>query len=353
MKQMIYNKERSENIGRSKEWLRNIRSFLLLILLLFVILAANICVGSVNVPLSEVWNILRGFAGNEVYRDIVMQIRLPRALAAIVLGGALSLSGYLLQTFFHNPIAGPYTLGISSGAKLAVSLLLILFLGQAYRISSAGMILAAFAGAMLAMGFVLLMSRVVDQMYMLIVSGVMIGYICSAITDFVVTFADDANIVNLHNWSRGSFSGIQWENIGVMAIVVFSASFLVFLLSKPISAYQMGEAYAGNMGLNIRRFRAVLVLLSSVLSACVTAFAGPVSFVGIAVPHLVKALLQTAKPILMIPACFLGGGVFCLFCDLLARTLFAPTELAINTVTAIFGAPVVIFIMIYRKREVV
>ena len=138
-----------------------------------------------------------------------------------------------------------------------------------------------------------------------------------------------------------------------MAIVVFSASFLVFLLSKPISAYQMGEAYAGNMGLNIRRFRAVLVLLSSVLSACVTAFAGPVSFVGIAVPHLVKALLQTAKPILMIPACFLGGGVFCLFCDLLARTLFAPTELAINTVTAIFGAPVVIFIMIYRKREVV
>ena len=199
MKQMIYNKERSENIGRSKEWLRNIRSFLLLILLLFVILAANICVGSVNVPLSEVWNILRGLAGNEVYRDIVMQIRLPRALAAIVLGGALSLSGYLLQTFFHNPIAGPYTLGISSGAKLAVSLLLILFLGQAYRISSAGMILAAFAGAMLAMGFVLLMSRVVDQMYMLIVSGVMIGYICSAITDFVVTFADDANIVNLHN----------------------------------------------------------------------------------------------------------------------------------------------------------
>ena len=353
MKQMIYNKERSENIGRSKEWLRNIRSFLLLILLHFVILAANICVGSVNVPLSEVWNILRGLAGNEVYRDIVMQIRLPRALAAIVLGGALSLSGYLLQTFFHNPIAGPYTLGISSGAKLAVSLLLILFLGQAYRISSVGMILAAFAGAMLAMGFVLLMSRVVDQMYMLIVSGVMIGYICSAITDFVVTFADDANIVNLHNWSRGSFSGIQWENIGVMAIVVFSASFLVFLLSKPISAYQMGEAYAGNMGLNIRRFRAVLVLLSSVLSACVTAFAGPVSFVGIAVPHLVKALLQTAKPILMIPACFLGGGVFCLFCDLLARTLFAPTELAINTVTAIFGAPVVIFIMIYRKREVV
>ena len=353
MKQMIYNKERSENIGRSKEWLRNIRSFLLLILLLFVILAANICVGSVNVPLSEVWNILRGLAGNEVYRDIVMQIRLPRALAAIVLGGALSLSGYLLQTFFHNPIAGPYTLGISAGAKLAVSLLLILFLGQAYRISSVGMILAAFAGAMLAMGFVLLMSRVVDQMYMLIVSGVMIGYICSAITDFVVTFADDANIVNLHNWSRGSFSGIQWENIGVMAIVVFSASFLVFLLSKPISAYQMGEAYAGNMGLNIRRFRAVLVLLSSVLSACVTAFAGPVSFVGIAVPHLVKALLQTAKPILMIPACFLGGGVFCLFCDLLARTLFAPTELAINTVTAIFGAPVVIFIMIYRKREVV
>ena len=179
----------------------------------------------------------------------------------------------------------------------------------------------------------------------------MIGYICTAITDFVVTFAEDADIVNLHNWSKGSFSGISWENVWVMSAVVFLASFGVFLMSKPISAYQLGESYARNMGLNIRLFRGLLVLLSSILSVCVTAFAGPVSFVGIAVPHLVKSLFGTAKPIWMIPGCFLGGAAFCLLCDLLARVMFAPTELSISTVTAIFGAPVVLLVMIRRKRE--
>ena len=232
-----------------------------------------------------------------------------------------------------------------------VALIMVASLGYTWSVSSWVMILAAFVGAMICMGFVILMSRVMDNMSMLIVSGVMIGYICSAITDFVVTFADDANIVNLHNWSKGSFSGITWENVVLMTIVTGITTIGIFLLSKPISAYQMGESYAKNMGLNVQMFRVVLVMLSSVLSACVTAFAGPVSFVGIAVPHLVKSLFQTAKPILMIPACFLGGASFCLFCDLLARTLFAPTELSISTVTAVFGAPVVIYIMIHRKKE--
>ena len=201
------------------------------------------------------------------------------------------------------------------------------------------------------MGFVILMSGVIDQMAMLIVSGVMIGYICSAVTDFIVTFADDADIVNLHNWSKGSFSGMTWENVKVMAVVTGIAAIGVFMMSKPVSAYEMGESYARNMGLNVRVFRILLVLLSSILAACVTAFAGPVSFVGIAVPHLVKKLLGTSRPILLIPACFLGGSVFCLVCDLLARTLFAPTELSISTVTAVFGAPVVIYIMIHRRKE--
>ena len=180
----------------------------------------------------------------------------------------------------------------------------------------------------------------------------MIGYICSAVTDFVVTFADDSNIVNLHNWSMGSFSGISWSNIAVMAAVVLPTLAIVFLMSKPISAYQMGEVYAQNMGVNIKIFRIMLILLSSILSACVTAFAGPISFVGIAVPHIVKNILKTAKPILVIPGCFLGGAVFCLFCDLIARTVFSPTELSISSVTAVFGAPVVIYIMIRRQQKI-
>lgn len=325
-------------------------AFVLLIFCVLLLLVLNICIGSVNIPFPDVLRILGNGKADEAFTDIVMQIRFPRAMAAMILGGGLALSGYLLQTFFHNPIAGPFVLGISSGAKLAVALVMVFLLGHAMVITSVGLILAAFAGAMISMGFVLLISRAVDRMSMLIVSGVMIGYICSAITEFVVTFADDSNIVNLHNWSMGSFSGITWNNVAVMSVVIFAAAFCVFLMSKPISAYQMGEAYAKNMGVNIRLFRASLVLLSSVLSACVTAFAGPVSFVGIAVPHLVKNLFRTAKPILMIPACFLGGAAFCLLCDLLARILFAPTELSISTITAVFGAPVVIYIMIHRRK---
>ena len=326
-------------------------AFAILAALLLILLAMNLCIGSVNIPLSEILHILMKNSGSDTYTDIVMNIRFPRALAAAVLGGGLALAGYLLQTFFHNPIAGPFTLGISSGAKLVVALVMVASLGNALRLSSWVMIAAAFVGAMICMGFVILMSSVIEQMAMLIVSGVMIGYICSAVTDFIVTFAEDADIVNLHNWSRGSFSGMNWNQVRVMSVVVFLTCICIFLLAKPLSAYQMGEGYAQNMGVNVRLLRIALVVLSSVLSACIVAFAGPISFVGIAVPHLVKQFLGTTKPILMIPACFLGGGVFCLFCDLLARMVLAPTELSISTVTAIFGVPVVLWVMVRRNKE--
>ena len=306
--------------------------------------------GSVTIPLEGIFRFIKGEALSQVETNILFQIRLPRALSAAILGGALGLSGYLLQTFFHNPIAGPFVLGISSGAKLTVALVMVFLLGQAVKVSSAALILSAFFGAFLSMGFVLLMAKAVDKMSMLIVSGVMIGYICSAITDFVVTFADDADIVNLHNWSKGSFSGMSWENVSVMAVVVFVSTVCVLFLAKPIGAFGLGEGYARAMGVDVGRLKVALVLLSSILAACITAFAGPVSFVGIAVPHLVKQLFGTTKPLVMIPATFLGGSVFCLFCDLLARTIFAPTELSISTVTAVFGAPVVIVVLL-RKKE--
>lgn len=339
---------------KEKKWSRKIRyglSYLALTVSVLVFLACNICIGSVEISLQDVIACMSGTMIDETTYRILWDIRFPRAMAALILGGALALAGYLLQTFFHNPIAGPFVLGISSGAKMCVALVMVFLMGRSIRVSSAVMILAAFAGAMLSMGFVLLMSRKVNQMSMLIVSGVMIGYICSAVTEFVVTFADDAEIVNLHNWSRGSFSGMEWEHVGVMAVVVVVTCALVFLMSKPLSAYQLGEAYAQNMGVNIKLLRVEMVTLSSILSACIVAYAGPISFVGVAVPHLVKNLLGTARPILMIPACFLGGSVFCLFCDLLARNLFAPSELSISTVTAVFGAPIVLWIMVKRKKE--
>ena len=324
-------------------------AFLILTVGVLVFVVANVCIGTVKIPLAD---IVASIRGEEIENSrILWDIRMPRTLAALILGGALALAGYLLQTFFHNPIAGPFVLGISSGAKMVVAFVMVFLMGRSIRVSSAAMIVAAFIGAMISMGFVLLMSRRVSNMSMLVVSGVMIGYICSAITELVVTFADDADIVNLHNWSRGSFSGMTWDNVSVMAGVIFVTYLTVFLLAKPLGAYQLGEVYAQNMGVNIRLLRILLVLLSSILSACIVACAGPISFVGIAVPHLVKGLLKTTKPILMIPACFLGGSIFCLFCDLLARTMLAPTELGISTVTAVFGAPVVLWVMIKRNKE--
>ena len=329
--------------------LRVITAFLLLTAGIVLFLILNVCIGTVAIPFKD---ILSSILGQEVLNArILWDIRMPRTLAALILGGALALAGYLLQTFFHNPIAGPFVLGISSGAKMMVALFMVFFMGRSIKVTSFTMILAAFLGAMICMGFVLLMARRVNRMSMLVVSGVMIGYICSAITEFVVTFAEDAEIVNLHNWSRGSFSGMNWNQVSVLSVVVFITCICTFLLAKPLSAYQMGEGYAQSMGVNVRLLRIALVVLSSVLSACIVAFAGPISFVGIAVPHLVKQLLGTTKPILMIPSCFLGGGVFCLFCDLLARMVLAPTELSISTVTAIFGVPVVLWVLVRRNKE--
>ena len=327
--------------------------FLVLVAAFCVITVLNINTGNVDISISKILRIIFLREGEKMEYNIIWKIRLPRILMAAILGGALSLSGFLLQTFFENPIAGPFVLGISSGAKMVVALAMIYFLGKFQVVSSYTLIIAAFIGALIATGFILLVSRRIHHMATLLVAGimiVMIGYICSAITDFVVTFADDADIVNLHNWSKGSFSGMNWSNVKVAVIVIGITILITFLMSKPIGAYQLGEAYAQSMGVNIKFFRIMLILTSSVLSACVTAFAGPISFVGIAVPYLVKRSLGTSRPLVVIPATFLGGGVFCMMCDLIARMAFAPLELNISTVTSIFGAPVVIFMMLHRKK---
>lgn len=330
---------------------RTIIVFFILLLLLLMLLALSLTVGSSRISVADTIQILFGNAKDASVSRIIRDIRMPRALSAVILGGALSVAGFLLQSFFRNPIAGPFVLGISSGAKLCVAMVMILSLRQGFHLHSGLMVFAAFAGALLCMLTILVFSGKVQHMAQLIISGVMIGYICNALTDFAVTFADDANIVNLHNWSRGSFSGMSWSDVRDMAVITTVGMIGAVLLSKPISAYQLGESYAKNMGVRIKPFRILLILLSSLLAACVTAFAGPISFIGIAVPHLVKGMFRTAKPLIIIPASFAGGSVFCLGCDLLARTLFSPQELSVSTVTAVFGAPVVIAVMLRRERE--
>lgn len=326
-------------------------SYVLLAVLLAAALLMNLCMGSTDISVHDLINAVRDSDSSSVAYRILTQIRLPRTAAACVLGGGLAVSGLLLQSFFSNPVAGPYILGISSGAKLAVALVMVYALSEGVLLSSFSMVAAAFCGALLSMIIVLAISAKVQRMSILIVCGVMIGYICSAITEFIVNLSDDSNIVNLHNWSMGSFSGIRPDEAKAAAVIIIPAVVCAFFLTKPMDAYRLGESFAVSSGVNVKAFRAALILLSSLISACVTAFAGPVSFVGIAVPHAVKSLFGTSKPIVILPASFMGGAVFCLFCDLITRTVFAPTELSISTVTALFGAPIVIWMLTSRERR--
>ena len=337
---------------KTKKVIRYQIMFILLAVLFCTGVVANINTGSVHISAAEIFKIIfLKLSENETAFNIIWKIRLPRLLSAAVLGGALSVSGYLLQTFFRNPIAGPFVLGISSGAKMFVGFVMIILLNFMPSVSVYATIAASFAGSMTATAFIIMFSKKSKSMSMLLVIGIMIGYICSAVTDFFITFAQENDIANLTHWSMGSFSGMNWENLKIATILTLVGFILAFMLSKPIDAYQMGEGYALSVGINVKSFRVILILISSILSATVTAFAGPISFVGIAVPHIAKILFKTSKPIVIIPASFLAGAVFCMYCDLISRTAFAPVELAIGTVTAVFGAPVVIWLMISNKRK--
>lgn len=328
---------------------RNAVGFVVLAILMAALFYWNINTGSVHLSLERMLTLLRWGNDGTTEGNILWKIRLSRLLGAALLGGALSIAGFLLQTFFKNPIAGPFVLGISSGSRLFVGF----FLLAATPIVTGGfspyvIFLAAFAGALAAMALVLAVSSRVQNLAMLLVIGMMIGYICDAGTDFMITFAESSQLQNFTIWTMGSFSGMTWGNVATAAAIVLPCLAAAFLLSKPMAAYQLGESYAASVGVPVRAFSVVLVLLSSLLAACVTAFAGPISFVGIAVPHLVKHTLGSAKPLRVLPGCALGGAAFCLLCDLIARSLFAPTELSISSVTAVFGAPVVIWLLVRR-----
>ena len=316
-------------------------SYLALTAALLALFMLNIFCGSTALSPKDILSTIFSAGNNALAQKIIFGLRLPRAAMVVLLGAALSVAGYLLQTFFANPIAGPFVMGVSGGAKLAVALTMVVLLNHGLFTSSLTLILASFVGAMVAMGFVLAVSQRVKRAGVLVICGVMISYICSAVTDVVVAFAQDSNIVNLHNWSMGSFSGMTWENVLTAALIVLPCLAFSFMLSKPMAAYQMGEAYAQSVGVSVRPFSVALVLLSSLLAACV----------GIAVPHLVKRTLRSAKPLHVLPGCVLGGAAFCLLCDLIARSIFAPTELSVSSVTAIFGAPVVILLLVRKQRR--
>ncbi|WP_051226664.1 FecCD family ABC transporter permease [Butyrivibrio sp. MC2013] len=334
---------------KNRAWVTTI--YIGLIAVTLAVFIWSVSAGSVSIPFTKVMGLL--FSGGEEteHAMIVRQIRLPRALMALVSGGALSLSGYLLQTFFRNPIAGPYILGISSGARMMVAIAMIIVLGGGGAFSTPLMVLVSFIGSMISTVFILFFARRLRTMSVLLVAGIMISYICTAITDFIINLAGDSSVVNMHGWSQGSFSGASMGEVRIASFLIIIASLLVFGLSKSIWVYMSGEEYAASVGVPVRSLQIAVVVLSGLLSATVTAFAGPVSFVGIAVPFLVRRLIPGARPIVMIPALFLTGAAFTMASDLAARLLLAPSELSLSTVTAFVGVPIVLVMLSGGRHE--
>lgn len=265
-------------------------------------------------------------------------------------GAAIAVSGLLLQIFFKNPIVDSYVLGVSSGSTLFVALFMLggITLGL-QKMSPYYIFIGAFAGAIAVTLIVLAFAYVVRNAVTLLVIGLMIGYLCSAATGLLMTFAGREKVKGFVMWTMGSFAGFTWQSVRILVLIGIPFMLLAFIISKPLNAFLLGEDYARSMGVNIRMFRIIIVTVSSVLTAAVTAYAGPVAFIGMSVPHMARLSLGTSDNRVLVPAVILLGGIVTGLCDLAARSLFAPVELAISTVTSFFGVPVVIYLLLRRK----
>lgn len=319
--------------------------------LLCLIFFLNIALGSVSISLGEVVRILfEGPGGKGVNTDVIWEIRFPRALGAIFGGASLATSGLLLQVFFRNPIVEPYVLGVSSGATLmvAVTMLTGLSLGM-IRFSPLFLSGAALMGALGVMLLVIILAARVQNIITLLVTGLMMGYLCSAITTILVALAEKERLHGFVLWTLGSFSGFTWPQVYLLVMVAVPLLAFSFFLGKPLNAFLLGENYARSMGVNIKALRVAIVVLASSLTATVTAFAGPVAFIGLAVPHLARLLLGSSDNRVLLPVVVLLGAIVTSLCDLLARSILSPVELPVSALTSFFGAPLVVSLLLKRR----
>lgn len=340
------------NTATEKKW--RLRGHALLFALLagglLLIFLLNVGIGSADISVKDIFQILFGDADTMDSKYLIIRkIRLPRALASIAGGAALAIAGFLLQTFFANPIVEPYVLGVSSGSSLFVGLV---FLGGftfgAKKITPMFLFAGAFAGAMLVMAIVIVAARKVKSIITLLIIGMMAGYVCSAATSILTAFAEKENIKTFTMWTMGSFAGFTWGQVGLLYAIVLPMILLAFSLAKPLNALNMGDKYADSMGINVKMVRYALIVISSILTAATTAFAGPISFIGLAVPHICRIIFHTSDSRLLIPAAALGGGLMAGICDFTARNILSPIELPLGAITAIIGAPIVVYLLTKR-----
>ncbi len=321
-----------------------------------LLLLVNLLVGSVRIPPAEVLHMLAGGeAVRESWRFILWESRLPQALTALLCGGGLAVCGLLLQTAFKNPLAGPDILGINSGASLGVALVMLLLGGNvsagAFSLSGFLSVLAgAFVGAMAVMALVLFFSTIIKSSVMLLITGIMIGYMASSAISLLNFFATAEGVQSYLVWGMGNFGGVSMQQMPGFAAVVLLGLAGALLLIKPLNALLLGERYAENLGVNIRRVRNWLLLVTGLLSAITTAFCGPVAFIGLAVPHVARMVLGTANHRSLLPLTILCGGVVALLCNLLCVLPGEWGIIPLNAVTPIVGAPVIIYVIVRQRK---
>lgn len=329
---------------------RNTLLFLLLALATLGLFLADLAVGSVSIPLREVWAALTGDACDETVRDIVLRFRLLKAVTALAAGAALAASGLQMQTLFRNPLAGPYVLGISSGAGLGVALFLLgaPLLGVAGHsfVQSLGIAGAAWIGAAAVMLVITAVSRRIKDIMVILILGMMFGSGVSSVVEILQYLSSEAALKSFVIWTMGSLGDVTGSRLALMLPAVGAGIALSIAVIKPLNLLLLGENYARTTGLNIRRTRFVLFLSTVLLAGTVTAFCGPVGFIGLAVPHLARMLFATADHRTLMPASMLAGAALLLVCDLVSKTLAFP----INTVTALMGIPVVILVVVRNRN---
>ncbi len=323
--------------------------FLLLCLLVLVTGMANLCYGSTFFsPEKVIHLLLRPDSGLDAF--ILWKIRVPRAIATISGGAILAVSGLLLQVYFRNPVVGPFILGISSGATLTVSLVMLTSISMNLPFRNPYITtIFAMAGAFMVVGIVVGVSARVRSGITLLIVGLMLGYLCHSVTAILTAFAEKQQIKGFVLWQLGSFSGFKWDEIKLLTIVGGGLLVLSSLLSKPLNALLLGEEYALSMGLNIKKTRMAVLFCACSLAGLITAMAGPVAFIGLAVPHMARMYLSTSDNRILLPGCILLGAVVTSACDLVARSLLTPVELPLSAITSFFGAPIVISLLVKRQ----
>lgn len=325
----------------------------MLIAVLLIGLVIDISLGSVHIPFREVVNILCGGTPEKnTWATIVLEYRLPKALTAILTGFGLSVAGLLMQTLFRNPLAGPFVLGISSGASLGVALLVMgsSLTGMSFWVDSVSLAAAASAGSFLVLLAILTVSKNIRDTMAILVIGLMFGSITGAVVNILSYFSSMQKLQQYVFWSMGSLGGLSWTQLGIFAIIIMIGLALAFTTIKGLNSLLLGEQYAHSMGLSIKRIRLVIMIATSLLAGSITAFAGPVAFIGLAVPHLTRLLFKSANHFILIPSTLLSGGVIMLFCDSISQLPGSELTLPINAITAIVGAPVVIWLLLHKRK---